>query len=257
MRKKLILFTVVIMLIFLCKALATKDYWDSNKETWTEIMKAAYTGDINEIEKLIKSGKDVNERIQGEREIVFTALDVAIMVQNYQVVEILLKEGAKVDIQDSTVDSPLHLASALNEADIVDILLKYGADINSKNSGWTPLKFAAGHGSLEVLQTLINNGACIENQNTDEGDTALMLAVYNGFLDKVSALLNAGANPLFENSKGETAYLLNEKQIKWDIGEKREDMIIQREKIRKLLIEAENHWKKEKAQNVESESVHK
>ena len=73
-----------------------------------------------------------------------------------------------------------------------------------------------------------------------------MLAAYNGSLEKVSVLLNAGANPSFQNSKDETANLLNEKSIKWDINEKREDMIEKREKIRDLLIKAENHWKDDK-----------
>jgi ankyrin repeat protein len=243
MWNRLFLFTGIIILIFCKSAQATQDEWDHNKKTWTEIMESAYTGDINEIEKLIKSGKDVNERIQGEREIVFTALDVAIMVQNHQVVEILLREGAKVDVQGSSRETPLILASGLNDADIVDILLKYGADININFKGWTPLKEAAARGSLEVLMILINNGANIENQNINEGDTALMLTLYDGSVEKVSALLHAGVNPLYFNSSGETAYLINENLIKWDIREKREDMIIQRQKIRDLLIEAENHWR--------------
>lgn len=78
MWKNMFLFASVFILIFSFSAKATKNKWDFNKDSWTEIMKAAYICDINEIENLINSGKDVNERISGGN--VFTALDVSIRI---------------------------------------------------------------------------------------------------------------------------------------------------------------------------------
>lgn len=159
------------------------------------------------------------------------------------VVKYLLKEGAKVEVQGSSLEQPLIIASRGKNAAIVDILLKYGADINRDFGGWTALKEAASRGSLKVLQTLINNGAYIGNQNVKKGNSPLVLAVYDGSVEKVSALINAGANPLYKNNQGETASIINKQLIEWDLKEKRQDMVEQREKIRDLLIDAENHWK--------------
>ncbi len=237
MWKKLYLLVSIFILIFSFSVQATKNKWDFNKDSWTEIMKASYIGDINEIENLIKSGKDVNERISGGN--VFTALDVAIRVQNYKVVKYLLREGAKVEVQGSSFEQPLIIASRGKDADIVDILLKYGADINKNFNGWTALKEAASRGSLKVLQTLINNGAYLENLNVKKGNSPLVLAVYDGSVEKVSALLNAGANPSYKNNQGETASIINEQLLEWSITEKREDMIEKREKIKDLLINRE------------------
>jgi ankyrin repeat protein len=61
----------------------------------------------------------------------------------------------------------------------VDIFLQNGADINTKNSnGWTPLHQAAGKANLDVVQELLENGACLCT-TTNYGKTPLDFASDN------------------------------------------------------------------------------
>jgi ankyrin repeat protein len=244
MLNKIALLIGIIFVVFYSSAQATEASWDYNKDSWTEIMLAAYEGDIKKIEILIESGKDINEQIHGGN--LYTALDVGIWTQNYEVVEYLLNQGANVNGQDNSTRTPLVLASRFKSVKIVDILIKYGADINDNIGGWTALRSAACFGTLEILETLIDNGAYIDGQHDGSVSSALMLAAYKASADKVEALINAGANPLLKDADMNTAYMINEQVLKFDILEKRENMIEPRNKIRKLLIEAENRWRQDK-----------
>lgn len=66
------------------------------------------------------------------------------------------------------------------EEEIVDLLIKNGADVNIENSDKkTPLYLAANGGFDKIVKILIENGADLNYKTTDE-KTALHLASMNG-----------------------------------------------------------------------------
>jgi len=89
----------------------------------------------------------------------------------------VLKDGFKLNV--------LHLAAENGDLDIVKLLVKHGADINVVDSdGNTPLALTAFKGWLEIVHFLIENGADVNIKN-DNGDTALHMVArgYGGYED--------------------------------------------------------------------------
>ena len=59
---------------------------------------------------------------------------------HHQVMELLLKEGADVNIQNNDGWTALMIASDDGHHQVVELLLKEGADVNiQNNNGWTAL----------------------------------------------------------------------------------------------------------------------
>ncbi len=67
-----------------------------------------------------------------------------------------------------------------------------------------PIIRAANHGKIDLVQTLLGEGADVNAANED-GNTALMMAASSGHIDVARALIDAGANLDAVNSLGDTA----------------------------------------------------
>lgn len=79
----------------------------------------------------------------------------------------LLNTRSNVQLIDATMaeygESPLHWAVNNKHLDIVKLLVKHGADVNvADEMGITPLHMAADSGSVEMAKFLIDNGADIK-----------------------------------------------------------------------------------------------
>ncbi|MBL8018594.1 MAG: ankyrin repeat domain-containing protein, partial [Leptospirales bacterium] len=101
----------------------------------TAFVKSAYNGEVQNIENLIAKGADVNEQA--------TVSPLMAASDNGQTsaVALLLKKGARVnDRADLNGMTALHFAARKGFLEIVELLLKSGADIEiSDNGGFTPL----------------------------------------------------------------------------------------------------------------------
>eukprot|EP00731_Ephydatia_muelleri_P035116 Em0098g2a len=108
--------------------------------------------------------------------------------------------------------SPLNAASDNGHLDVVKTLLEPGANINqANNDGCSPLYVASLKGHLDVVKTLLEAGANI-NQANKNGWSPLNAASDNGHLDVVKTLLEAGANINQANKDGRTSLDLAVKQ---------------------------------------------
>lgn len=125
-----------------------------------------------------------------------TALNFAMMkCKQTTTPKIFLENGANIDAQDESGQTPLHLAVIGYPVDrariaerMVTFLLENGANINIQDGqGWTPLQSAASHGFKGCVELLLQGGAdasVVDNF----GRTALPIAEI-GHRDEIINLL--------------------------------------------------------------------
>lgn len=88
---------------------------------------------------------------------------------------------------------------------MAEYLLEKGFSVNDKDYyGRSPLHYGAGNSSPAMVKMLISKGAYVDNQ-TSEGETALMAAIKGGNIEVARALLDANASLLLRNCKEKTA----------------------------------------------------
>ncbi|KFV77998.1 Ankyrin repeat domain-containing protein 6 [Struthio camelus australis] len=115
----------------------------------------------------------------------------------------LINKGAKVAVTKHG-RTPLHLAAHKGHLHVVQILLKAGCDLDIQDDGdQTALHRAAVVGNTDVIATLIQEGCALDRQDKD-GNTALHEACWHGFSQSAKLLVKAGANVLARNKAGNT-----------------------------------------------------
>lgn len=106
----------------------------------------------------------------------------------------LLLNGIPINGQDVEGISGLHVAAANGHISLAELLLEEGANIDvANNCGWTPLMHAAQHGQVSMVSLLIRHNASINATNV-LGAGALTLAAGGGHHSTVRLLLEAGAD---------------------------------------------------------------
>lgn len=122
----------------------------------------------------------------------------------------LIEAGVDVNAKDDIQDSAFLYAGAEGLNEILVATLRHGADVQSTNRfGGTALIPASEHGHVETVRLLIGAGVPVNHVN-DPGWTALHEAIVYGdgsarYVDVVSQLLDAGADPSIRDARGLTA----------------------------------------------------
>lgn len=138
----------------------------------TLLMFAARENRLDLAKVLVKHDADVNLRSDDD----LAALNYAINKSHKDFVKFLIKSGADVNASDN----PLFIAlQNQNNSEIVDELIKGGARVNSRHGdGWTPLMIASHNGNVKVIEVLLSHDAHV-NAKSDKGYTPLYLALHN------------------------------------------------------------------------------
>ena len=177
----------------------------------TALMVASVRGNPEMVEALIKRGANVNlKRYVGD-----TPLMLAAGSDNVKTVSLLLKAGADPNVKEISPHAgeltPLTLAINLSEQhriEIAGILLAAGAEINPKGNFLMSPLMHAVE-DLEMVKLLIAHGADV-NQKNFRGATALMGAAAAGPASVVKYLIEKGADVNARDQDGATALMTAE-----------------------------------------------
>ena len=207
----------------------------------TPIQKAISLGNLDKVLELLKNGLDVNEHSPSKDRL--TALHYAVIYNQSNIVQVLLANGADINVVDyagytplhavaqhghkeivalllekgekinatnTCSDTPLHVAAKHGHKDVVALLLEKGEEINATNTwGHTPFHFAAEVGDKDVVALLLEKGANVNATTTDTwGDTPLHLAARFGYKEVVALLIEKGADVNAADSDSETPLML-------------------------------------------------
>ncbi|XP_072316501.1 B-cell lymphoma 3 protein homolog [Eucyclogobius newberryi] len=141
-----------------------------------------------------------------------TPLHIAVVQGNmpvvYKLLQIFLLEHKSPDIYNNLRQTPLHLAVITQQANMLEALLKAGADPTALDrNGQTALHLCCEYDQPECLSLLLSlrsAAACLEIRNYD-GMSSLHLAVLHGHKDLATILLNAGADiNAMDNKSGQS-----------------------------------------------------
>jgi hypothetical protein len=116
---------------------------------------AAVDGDMNNVQALISSGADINEKnMMG-----WTPLHAAVRNQQKAVAAFLVDKGADVNAKNNSGQTALHFAIETSQKDVAEVLIAKGADINAISRGENALSMAQKRGDKEIVDLLLKHGA--------------------------------------------------------------------------------------------------
>ena len=98
------------------------------------------------------------------------------------------------------------ISHAINqgEIEVVKLLIEKGASVNLSDGTACPIHYACRRNRADIVQILLDNGACLEVKD-DDGDTPLLTAVRMEFYTLATFLIGKGANPEQSNKNGKRA----------------------------------------------------
>lgn len=159
----------------------------SSKKSNLDIFEATAIGDL----KCLKKHLDQQSNLLNDYSMDgFTPLGLAAFFGQLELVEFLISLGANLNLASNNdfKVTPLHSAAAKKQYDIAQLLIKNGADVNAQQiSGVTALHSAAHNGDVPLVNLLLKNGAN-SMAKMKEGQTPLVMAEEKGFTEIVEIL---------------------------------------------------------------------
>ncbi|KAH9516075.1 E3 ubiquitin-protein ligase MIB1 [Dermatophagoides farinae] len=198
-----------------------------------ELVKLAANGEAVKCDELLKRDDvDVNGVFSSH-----TALQAASQNGHVEIIKVLLKHNANVEIEDKDGDRAVHHAAFGDEPMVISVLAQAHADMNARNKRrQTPLHIAVNKGHIQVVRKLLDLG-CHSSLQDCEGDTPMHDAISKKRDDILKLLLEFNADITLTNNNGfnalhhaalrgnssATRILLEKLPRKWIVDEKKDD----------------------------------
>lgn len=151
-----------------------------------------------------------------------TAMHCAIRAGDPDAVHYLMNHGAKIDIADHYGSTALHyLGDAYNESIFKEVLEPSRGqrfDVNQLNSeGYAPIHVAVRRLKLSLIEMLLEAGALIDLLDTEKKRNALMHAIEMNDFETIQLLVERGSNTNIEDESGETSLSLAVKNVNYPV----------------------------------------
>lgn len=180
---------------------------DKKKEKMDQFVMAAENGDLDEVQRLVAEGVDINgyhSDIRG------TALIAAALEGHNDIVYFLLKQpGINVQLRSAQIKCNLLMAACCTTArvadkkDLVSYLVEVvGLDVNEGAFGLLPLTEAIIYSPLDIATYLLDQGAKVNGVARATRGTALMMASLKGNIAAVNLLLSRDADATLKDRDG-------------------------------------------------------
>lgn len=153
------------------------------------MMTAARVGNVEVVRALLAAHADPNVRETRRQQ---TPLMWAVANSHPQVVDALLRAGARVDARSTTKGTVVQRANRYAGVVSRDEGFRQRAVVEIPTGGSTPLLFAARSGDAQSARLLVEAGANV-NDEAPDGTSALVRAVHSGHREVASVLLQKGA----------------------------------------------------------------
>lgn len=166
----------------------------------TSLYLVAQAGRSGAVRALMAAGADASRRNNGD----WSPLEAAAQNGHGEVLRVMAELGADVNFLDASGWVVLHWAHGRT---VVDALVGAGAKIEVQNVALlTPLAHAAKACDIETVRALVDHGAEV-NTRDEEGDTPLHFAAQwagkDGAAELMDLLLRSGADETVANNNGE------------------------------------------------------
>ena len=165
---------------------------DSDNET--PLMRAAEECSFENVKRMVEMGANVNAVSEGGK----TPLSAA---RTAEIAQLLLDRGAKMD--DGTL---IRASQWPDRPDVVELLIKNGAkkDVAS-NRGWTAMTWAASDGCAGAIKVLAAHGLD-PNVRAKNGETPLIVLIRKAHtVEAAAALIDCGADVNARDEEGFSA----------------------------------------------------
>ncbi|XP_035210259.1 uncharacterized protein LOC118184666, partial [Stegodyphus dumicola] len=175
------------------------------------LSRAVFLGCDKAVDDLLRIGENVNAQTTDG----ISPLIIAVEREHYRIIHKLLKKGADVTACRKDGRNALMTAVSKNDDRAFSILKGHlektgNLDINhADHNGFTLLTIAAERGYLEYTKIFLNLPGQQVDKQTNDGMTALMLAVMRGQQEIVRELIAAGSDILLEEKRGATALCMS------------------------------------------------
>jgi ankyrin repeat protein len=121
-------------------------------------------------------------------------LAIAVTKDDRNMIDLLLRHGAEIDVQDSAGQTPLMRAAQYGHAVASNVLIDAGARVNTADSNsLTALMLASARGQLNIVTQLLTKTNANVNLRENKRWSALTIAAKWGHVEIVEMLIKHGA----------------------------------------------------------------
>ena len=172
------------------------------------LMRDVERGQVKKVVRWLKGGGQADQPFSAEF-CCYTLLHVAAAFNRTDLINLLLKHGASIDVRSIDGSTALMVASEQGQLAAVHLLLKQSAsvDLVSACDGISSLISASRNGHASVVAVLLKHSADPDQQSATLGSTALVQAAGAGHIECARVLLDAGASTTLQlRACGRTAF---------------------------------------------------